>query len=221
MKKSRLLTLFTIANFISTLCFIIFVLPDVVVFRFNIDMVASEFVGKWYNIILPSIATVACFIILLIDVREDGAKKHVFRYLIAYVAVSVCSYFTWAMMGIQVHLTHVTNNAITIPWTIIILFPIAYFMLANGAAEGDRQQGEASLFGFSWVKSNYIVWQKTHKLAGRMSILVGLSLFVMAVLNETIFHSDWMYCIAILVWLVVYFLFVLIYSKCIEGKYNR
>ncbi|MBE5738326.1 MAG: SdpI family protein [Clostridiales bacterium] len=221
MKKSRLLSLFTIANFVATLCFIIFVLPDVVVFRFTSDLVASEFIGKWYNIILPSLATIACFIILIIDVREDGAKKHVFRYLIAYVAVAVCSYFTWAMMGIQVHLTHVTNNAITIPWTIIILFPIAYFMLANGAALGDKSDSEFSLFGFKWVKSNYIVWQKTHKFAGRMSILVGLCLLVMAVLNETIYHTDWMYGIAMLAWFVLYYLFVLIYSKCIEGKYNR
>ena len=52
MKKSRLLSLFTIANFVATLCFIIFVLPDVVVFRFTSDLVASEFVGKWYNIII-------------------------------------------------------------------------------------------------------------------------------------------------------------------------
>ena len=220
MKKSRLLTLFTIANFVATLCFIIFVLPDIVVFRF-IAMQATEFVGKWYNIILPSIATIACFTILIIDVREDGSKKHVFRYLIAYVAVSVCSYFTWAMMGIQIHLTHVTNNAITIPWTIIILFPIAYFMLANGAAEGDRKENEASIFKFSWVKSNYIVWQKTHSFAGKMSIFVGLILFVLAVLNETIYHTDWMYAIAMAVWFVFYFLFVVIYSRCIQGKYNR
>lgn len=222
MKKSRLLTLFTLTNFLAILFFIIYVLPETVVFRFSLtDMKAVGFVGKWYNIIMPSLAVITCIVILLIDIREDGTKKHVFRYIISYLAICVCFFFTWVMMGIQVHLTHVTDNSITIPWTIIILLPIAYFMFINGVAERSREHGESSIFGFAWVKSNLIVWQKTHKVAGVLSILVAISLCVIAVLNETIFHSDWCYVIAAGVWFVVYFVGTMAYSMAIEGKYNR
>ncbi len=220
MKKSRLLTLFTIANFAATLCFIIFLLPETVVFRIT-GGIATDFVGKWYNIILPSLATIACFIILLIDVREDGAKKHVFRYLIAYMSVAVCSYFTWVMMGIQLHYTHVNGGIITIPWTIIILFPIAYFMLATGAAAGDREMGEGSIFGFSWVKNNYVVWRKTHSFAGGMGIFVGLLLFVLAVLNEAIWHTDWTYAIAIGLWVVIFYFITFLYSRSMYRRYGN
>lgn len=222
MKKSRLLTLYTLFNFFVIMIFIICALPQSVCFKFNLtDMVATDFVGKWYNIIMPSLALITCLIILIIDIREDGSKKHTFRYLITFVAVCVCFYFTWVMMGIQIHLTHKSTNEITLPWSIIILFPIAYFMIANGVMEIERPHGEASVFSFSWVKSNVIVWSKTHKLGGKLSIVTGFIIHALAVLNETNFHSGWVYVVAVLLWFVMYFMITYFYSKSLDRKYNK
>lgn len=222
MKKSKLLTLFTLFNFLVVMIFIIYALPETVCFKFNLTtMTATNYVGKWYNIIFPSLAVITCLVILIIDIREDGSKKHVFRYLITFVAVCVCFYFSWCMMGIQIHLTHTGGDEITIPWSIITLFPIAYFLIANGVMEIERPYRESSIFAFSWVKSNVIVWTKTHKVGGKASIFVGFVIHALAILNETILHSEGVYVIAVALILFVYFLFTLAYSKIIEGKYNK
>lgn len=222
MKKSRLLTLFTLFNFFVIMIFIIYALPQSVCFKFSLtDMVATDFVGKWYNIIMPSLALITCLIILIIDIREDGAKKHTYRYLITFIAVCFCFYFTWIMMGIQIHLTHKSTNELTLPLSIIILFPLAYFMIANGVMEIERPHGDTSIFGFNWVKSNVIVCTKTHKFGGRLSIVTGFVIHALAVLNETNLHSTWIYVIVVLIWVFMYFLSTLIYSKVIEKKYNK
>ncbi len=222
MKKSKLLTLFTFFNFLVVMIFIIYALPETVCFKFNLTtMTATDYVGKWYNIIFPSLAVITCLTILIIDIREDGSKKHTFRYIITFVAVCVCFYFTWSMMGIQIHLTHTGGEEITIPWSIVTLFPIAYFLIANGVMEVERPFGESSIFGFNWVKSNAVVWTKTHRVGGRSSIFAGFVIHALAVLNETIFHNEGIYVVALIIVLFVYFLFTLAYSKAIEGKYNK
>lgn len=222
MKKSRLLTLFTLFNFLVVTIFIIYALPQSVCFKFNLTtMTATDFVGKWYNIIFPSLAIITCIVILIIDIKEDGTKQHTYRYLITFVAVCFCFYFTWSMMGIQIHLTHTGGDKITIPWSIITLFPIAYFMIANGVMEVERPFRESSIFGFNWVKSNLIVWTKTHRVGGKSSILVGFVIHALAVLNETVLHNEGVYVVVLALWFFVYFLFTLAYSKIIEGKYNK
>ena len=208
MKKSKLLTMFMIVNLLCIIWATVY-LPDIVVFNINAKFQITEFVGKWYNIILPILAIISCSIIMFIDFKENGTRKHVYRYLIAYVAVAVCSYYSWVLIGVQFN-GGLIGDAIKAPWTIIILFPIAYFMLANGISLRDRIFKDASLFKLKMTLSNPIVWQKTHTMAGRTSILTGLVFFVIAVCNELFWHTLWVYVVALAVWFVVAYLFVLL-----------
>jgi len=219
MKKSSLLTWFTVFNFIGILAMVLFCLPSSVVFNINAKFEITEYITKWYNIVLPVLAIIACIIILGIDIKEQGNIRHVYRYLIAYVAVAVCSYYSWVLIGIQ-HFGGAIGDKITAPWTMIILFPIAYFMLANGVSLYDRMYKDKSLFKMDMTEANPMVWQKTHAMAGRMSIFTGLTLFVLAVLNEFIWHTLWIYLVAFLVWFVFGFIFILIYTRIIAREYE-
>lgn len=218
MKKSTLLTLFTVVNLICIIIATIF-LPELVVFNFNAKFQITEYIGKWYNIILPILSIISCGIIMIIDIKEQGTKKHVYRYLIAYVAVAVCSFYSWVLIGVQ-NTGGAIGDTMTAPWTIIILFPVAYFMLANGVSLRDRVFRDTSLFKMNITMANPMVWQKTHAMAGRMSILVGLALFVLAVLNELIWHTLWIYLIAFAVWFVFAFIYILFYAKIVSRDYE-
>ena len=195
-------------------------MPSQVVFNFNAQFLITQLIGRWYDIILPTIAVIACFIILAVDVRENGNKKHVYRYLIAFVAVAVCSYFSWVLIGIQTA-GGAVGDKITMPWTIVLMFPVAYFFLANGVSLRDRMFRESSLYGFSWVAENPLVWQKTHVFGGRMSIFTGLVLFVLAVWNDIRLHTLWVYLIAFGVWLLFSFICVFIYSRKAYNTYSE
>ena len=218
MKKSTLLTLFTMLNLIGVIVFNLY-LPDMVVFNINAKFQITEFIGKWYNIILPILSIVACLIIMLIDVKEQGTKKHVYRYLIAYVAVSVCTYYTWVLLGVQYY-GGAIGDVVTAPWTIIVLFPIALFMIANGVSLRYRMFRDASLFKMDMTSNHPIVWQKTHVQAGRMSIFTGLVFCVLAVLNISIWHTLWVYLVAFCVWFVFAFIYILFYAKVVSRNYE-
>ena len=218
MKKSTLLTLFSIVNLICVIIINLY-LPDMVVFNINAKFQITEYVGKWYNIIMPILAIISCGIIMLIDIKEDGTKKHVYRYLIAFVAVAVCVYYSWVLIGVQ-YIGGKIGDSITAPWTIIILFPIALFMLANGVSLRDRVFRDASLFKMDMTCNNPMVWKKTHVKAGRMSIFTGLVLCVLAVLNEIIWHTLWIYLVAFCVWFVFAFIYIFFYAKVISRNYE-
>ena len=132
----------------------------------------------------------------------------------------VCSYYSWVLIGVQ-NVGGAIGDKITAPWSIIILFPFAYFLLANGLSLRDRMFRDLSLFKFGWVSANPMVWQKTHALAGKMSVFVGLVLFVIAVLNDFKWHTNWIYLIAFAVWLVFAFIVVLIYSRVISRDFEQ
>lgn len=213
MRTSRSIFLLTIINFVLSLIFIKY-LPDNVLFGLTGNLYASEFVSKWTNIIIPICQIIACGIIFLVDVFHRDVP-HKYRYLTAYVAFAFTTYIMWVLMFMQINNSEI-GVALDWPWTIVILFPIALFLLAEGFDERYfKPMSEFSIFGFSWVKKSPVVWEKTHKCSGAMCILTGLILIVLAVFNELIWHSLWIYLVAFLVWLCIYYLFTVLYAYCI------
>lgn len=213
MRTSRSIFLLTVINFVLTFVFLKY-LPDQVLFGLTGNFYASEFVSKWTNIIIPSCQIIACGIIFLVDVFHRDVP-HKYRYLTAYVAFAFTTYAMWILMFMQMNNSEI-GVPLDWPWTIIILFPIGLFLLAEGFDEiFYKPMSEFSIFGFSWVRKSPIVWEKTHKCSGTCCILTGLILIVLAVLNELIWHTLWIYLVALLVWLCLYILFTILYAYCI------
>ena len=217
MRKFRMILLFTIINLLLAIVFISF-LPDKVIFSFTSDFQASEYIGKWYNLIIPIIMVIVVGIIFIVDVFTPTAV-HRYRYLIAWVAVAFTTYIYWIMLFIQLHNFNIAET-ILFPLSLIILLPIALFLYAEGYFEYYKEYGTKSIFGFSWGRSNEDVWMLTHRVAGRLNYVVATMLILLAVCNELIWKTNWIYLIALLVWFVIYYLLTVIMSKVYARRYN-
>lgn len=218
MKTSRSIFLLTIINLICTLIFIKY-LPDNVVFGFTGEFIATEYVTKWSNLIIPIAQVIACGIIFFIDVFNKDVY-HKIRYLTSYIAFAITTYLMWTLMFMQISNFELAVN-LSWPWSIIVLFPFALFFFAEGFDEiFYKPMTENSIFAVSWVKNSPIVWSKTHKFSGIMCILTGIITIIIAVVNELVWHTNWIYVIAVLVWLFVYYLFSIIYSYTVAIKHG-
>lgn len=216
MKTSSKIFMFTIINLIATIIFIRH-LPENVIFGLTGNFFASEFIGRWYNLMIPIAQVISTGIIWLVDVFRPNVP-HKYRYLTAWVAVAFTTYLVWVLMFLQLN-NFELGVALKWPWTIVILFPIALFLLAEGLYEYNKDMSEKSIFGFRAVRENPIVWKKTHRVAGVTTFIVAITLIVLAVLNELLWHVWWIYLVALGVWLVVYYLFTLLCAYSISKNY--
>lgn len=217
MRNSRSIFIFTIINLICTFICIKY-LPDQVIFGLTGNLQASQFVSKWSNIIIPIAQVITGAIIFFLDVFHRDVP-HKYRYLISWVAIAFTTFVMWVLMFLQME-NSVLGESLTWPWTIIILFPIALFLFAEGMYEYSKDFEDFSIFACSWVKDSNLVWSKTHRMAGITTFIVAITLIVIAVLNELIWHTNWIYLVAVLVWFVVYYLFTLLYSYSVAKNYG-
>jgi hypothetical protein len=209
MRTSRNIFLFTLINLVAGIVFI-FELSENVIFGFLSNFYATEFINRWYNLIIPIAQVISAFIIFMMDVYKPDVP-HKFRYLISWVAISFTTFVMWVLMFMQYE--NLTLGKITHwPLTVIILFPIALFMLAQGHALKSKDMNDFSFFGFKGVKGNASGWSKVHKFAGNNSIFVAIVLFALAVISELVWPSNWMYLIAFAVWFVFYYLITTVYA---------
>lgn len=215
MRTSRSIFLFTIINLVAGIVFI-FQLPENVIFGFLSNFYATEFINRWYNLIIPIAQVISTFIIFMVDVYKPDVP-HKYRYMISWVAISFTTFVMWVLMFMQYE--NLTLGKITHwPITIIILFPIALFMLAQGYAIKSKDINEFSLFGFKGVKGNESAWSKVHHFAGNNSIFVAVVFFVLAVVSELIWPSNWVYLVAFAVWFVFYYLISTVYAMSFRNN---
>lgn len=217
MKNSRLICLFSLLNLFGVIIFILY-LPDIVIFGLDAHLFATEYVSKWYNLIIPIIQLIATFIIFIIDVYNPE-KRHRYRYLTAWLAISVAMIITWALMFLQ-QANFEIGVSLSWPISVIILLPIGLLLMAEGYDTIDKKMTEISMFSFKCVKESSIVWRKTHKLAGYIGIIMGFAMIALAFINEICLHTKYIYLIALAIWLVFYYFFVTIYSHILAGN-NR
>lgn len=210
MYRSRLMVIFSLINFIAVFVCVC-LLPNNVAFQFGSDFVITATISRWCDLIIPFLQLLSCIIIVMIDFKEENKIPHVYRYIITYVAVSIATYYTWIMIAIQFENLNV-GDMIKAPLSVLILVPIAMFLVAYGYAQSSKKFGTPSIFGLNFVKENPVLWKKTHKLAGFMSSFSGMVIIVLAILNETIFKTNWIYFIAFVVWFVLYYLITIIYT---------
>ena len=180
MRISRSILIFSILNLIGVIAFIYF-LPETVIFGFTGSLYASEFIGKWYNLMIPVIQVIITLIIFLVDIFNPN--PHRYRYLTSWVAVSFTTYIVWVMLFLQYE-NFELGVKLTWPWTVIILFPFALFMLAEGFYTINKAIDDFSIFGLKWVRNNANVWKNTHRTAGKSLILVSILFIVISILNE-------------------------------------
>lgn len=209
MRTSRNIFLFTIINLIAGIVFIN-QLPENVVFGFLSNFYANQFINRWYNLMIPIAQIITAFVIFMVDIYRPNVP-HKYRYVTSWVAISFTTFLMWVIMFIQYE-NLVIGKIVHWPLTVVILFPIALFMLADGYAKLSKDMNEFSLFGFKAVKNNPTAWTKVHRFAGRIMMFISIVFLVMAVLNEIIWQTNWIYLIAFIIWLVLYYLITTIYA---------
>ena len=209
MRTSRNIFLFTIINLIAGIVFI-YQLPENVVFGFLSNFYANQFINRWYNLMIPIAQIITTFVIFMVDVYKPNVP-HKYRYVTSWVAISFTTFLMWVIMFIQYE-NLVIGKIVHWPLTIVILFPIGLFMLADGFAKLTKDMKEFSLFGFKGVKNNPTNWKKVHTFAGKMMIFIAIVFLAIAVLNEILWQTNWIYLIAFVIWFVFYYLISTIYA---------
>ena len=209
MKTSRNIFFFTILNLLATIIFIV-QLQELVVFGFLSNFSATQFINKWYNLIIPIVQVVSAFIIFILDVYNPNVP-HKFRYIISWVAIVVTTLIMWGLMFIQ-YKNLSLGKIVNWPETLFILLPIALFMISEGYLSLNKDPKEFSIFGFKSVKTNNNVWKKVHKFAGKMNMLLGFVFIALAFICELIWKSNWIYLIAFIIWFIFYYLITTIYA---------
>lgn len=215
MRTSRNIFLFTLINLVACIVFI-FQLSENVVFGFLSNFYATEFINRWYNLIIPIAQVISTFIIFMVDVYKPDVP-HKFRYMISWVAISFTTFVMWGIMFIQYE-NLILGKITHWPLAVLILFPIALFMLAQGHALKNKDMKEFSIFGFKGVKDNESAWHKVHTVAGNNSIFVAVVLLALAVISELIWPVNWVYLVAFGVWFVFYYLITTVYA--LSFKHN-
>lgn len=209
MRTSRNIFLFTLINLIAGIIFIN-QLPENVVFGFLSNFYANQFINRWYNLMIPIAQVITAFVIFMVDIYKPNVP-HKYRYVTSWVAISFTTFLMWVIMFIQYE-NLVIGKIVHWPLTVVILFPIALFMLADGYAKFYKSMNEFSLFGFKGVKNNPTNWERVHNFAGRIMMFIGFVFLVIAVLNEIFWQTNWIYLIAFVIWFVLYYLITTIYA---------
>ena len=217
MKRSRLLFLFSLINLIAVfIC--IFFLPQNVVLKFNSNFVVTEMVSSWYDIILPTLQLISCVIIIIIDVKTSQIP-HFYRYIVAFIAISMATFYTWIMIVLQFQ-NCMVGDKLRLPLTSLILIPIALFIMVYSHYQSSKKYCTISIFGYGWVKKNPLVWNKTHQIVGFNGAITSILLIVCAVVNDIKFQSNWAYLIAFSIWFVFYYLITLLHSIRMYNYYK-
>lgn len=217
MKRAGLLFLFSFINLIAVfIC--IFLLPEYVVLKFNSNFVVSEMISRWYDIVLPSLQLIACIIILIIDIKTS-ATPHFYRYIVAYIAISMATFYTWIMIVIQFQNCNL-GDKLRLPLTSLVLIPIALFIMIYSHYQGSKSFGSFSIFGFKWVKRSPVVWNKTHQIVGVNGAITSILLIVCGIVNDITFQSFWVYLVALGIWFVFYYFITLLHSVRIYNYYK-
>lgn len=209
MRTSRNIFLFTILNLIATIVFI-FQLPENVVFGFLSNFYANQFINRWYDLMIPIAQIIAAFVIMMIDIYKPNVP-HKYRYVTSWVAISFTTFLMWFIMFIQYE-NLVIGKIVHWPLTVVILFPIALFMLADGYVKLYKDIKEFSLFGFKGVRNNPTAWNRVHSFAGKILMFIAIVFLALAVINEIIWQNNWIYLIAFVIWFVFYYLITTIYA---------
>jgi len=205
MRTSRSIFIFALINLVCGIIFMFF-LPDKVIFGLTGNLYASEFIGKWNNLIMPIIQVICSLVIYLIDVFNP--KEHKYRYLTSWVAISFTTYLMWVLMFLQYE-NFTLGTKLIWPWTIVIIFPVSLFFLAEGYYTINKDMTDFSIFGLKWVRNSSLVWKKTHKVAGISLIVTAFVLIILSIVNELVWHTWWILLVDVLIWIIVHYLYTL------------
>lgn len=219
MGKAKLMFFYGLLNFIGVLTAIFF-LPQIGVFKFDLSLKVTEVVDKWYNIFIPSIELLACVIILLLEMSENGTKKHKYRYLMTFVASTLANCYTWTIISMQTKFYGV-GDTITIPWVLLFLFIIAGIMFASGYHQYAKETLSGKFYSFSWIMQSPLAWKKTHKVAGWINVLGGVVLVVSAILYECIIPNTAFIILVTIIIVLLTYIIPLIYSRFVAKKYSN
>ena len=203
MRTSRAIFMFTLINLVSAIIFICY-LPDKVIFGLTGNLHASEFIGKWNNLIIPIMQVICTLIIHLIDIFNP--KPHKYRYLTAWVAISFTTWLMWVLMFLQYD-NFKLGVKLDWPWTIVLVLPIALFFFAEGYYTINKDMQDYSIFGYKWVRSSSLVWKKTQRVAGITLIITAFIFVVLAICNELLWNTWWIYIVMLVVWILLHFVY--------------
>lgn len=210
MNRGRLLFVLSFFNLLAVfVC--IFYLPQMVAFRFNSEFVVDQVVSRWSNIIMPAFQLIACIIILIIDIKTTGIRHH-YRYIVAYIAISIAMLYTWIMIVIQFDNYGVGDKIEYMPLSTIIPMCFGLLFMAYTYYQTGKKFNSFSIFNFSWVRKMPIVWLKTHNFAGKVGAFSGILIMACGIVNDIVFKTNWIYLVAFGIYFVIYYLFTIFHS---------
>lgn len=167
-------TVIAVINLIATLICIT-KLPDIVPVRFDANMICSDVGSKW-NGLVPSVIHIIVFLLFYISERkkstpEKNTKAMIVSFLLANFIVVAVNWFLLGIMktGLGVGDKLIVENN----WLILMIIGFVFVIIGNYMPL--IPQNHFLGVRVPWTLNNENCWKRTHRFAGRISVIAGFA----------------------------------------------
>ena len=178
-KKRGLIILFIILlSFVVSICFYPH-MPDKVATHFNEKMEADGYSGKFFGTFVMPISIIIIALFFLFIPRIDPLKKNYDKFknyyegLVLVVLIFIFAIHVWMLLW---------NVGIKINFFFSVLMGLMFFYLGF-FCENAKRNWFAGI-RTPWTLSNDNVWEKTHKVGGKLMKIAGIIIMFGAFFDE-------------------------------------
>jgi uncharacterized membrane protein len=187
-------------------------LPEQVPTHFNIDGVANDWSSRSSLLFLPCAIPIIIYFVLLIipaidpkkKIQEMGEKYYSFRFMT-----------TFFVSLIEVYTLYISNSgSIKSPFMLYAIIGAVFIMLGNyfQAVRPNYFIGIRT----PWTLENEQVWKKTHRLGGRLFMLGGILIAILAFFIHN--QHTYFFIFGAIIVVVVVVPYVFSYTEFQKGK---
>ncbi len=210
MKKINFLTILVVLSSIVVISLVL-TLPEIVPVHLNLKGEVDRYGSKWLVLLGPVIALIATMAIQIylrkVKNKSPEALQITMSVILAFI-IGIC----WLPYIITTH-TGLTNIGLILG----VLFGGLLIFAGNymGLLKTNRVVGVR----VKWTLADEEIWQKTHRFCGYTMVIVGVLIWVVALI-EVLFHSDFL-IISIIVFPIISALITVVYSYIIYRKKHK
>jgi uncharacterized membrane protein len=185
-------------------------MPDAMATHWNASGQPDGYMPKFWGLFLIPLVSIGVILLFIAIPRIDPLKKNIeaFRNYYDWFLVLIVAFLLYVHM-----LALLFNLGFSFDFTRMLApaFGVLFFYI--GILTENAKRNWFVGIRTPWTLSSDVVWEKTHKLGGKLFRAVGLITFIGIILPE--------YAIWLMIWpLVAVALFLFVYSYYVYGKMN-
>ena len=171
---------------------LVFLLPDTTPIHFNSAMIVDA-VGSPLFLLAFGFIPLALSLAVFVDTFVKLYGKNTKIVYICLIGVALfLMYLGWIFYGIFNSDLQLGDKA-NVSMSILVMLPLALIMIVFGNYIPQIKQNRTMGYKLPWTLQNEVVWQKTHRFAGIVTVLAGIMLAISAVICGLKHDDVWIF----------------------------